>query len=53
MTEIEQEHAQLIDINQERLNRIEKDVADLHETVMCLMTLLTAHFDKKLEATNE
>lgn len=47
MTEIEQEHAQLIDLNLERLNKLEKDLDDLKETLLCVMNMMTAYFESR------
>lgn len=56
MTEIEQEHAQLIDLNLERLNKLEKDIEDLKETLLCVMNMMTAYFESqnvKFEEIND
>ena len=42
MTEIEQEHAQAIDLTQERINRLEKDVAHATKQIDELHTMLAA-----------
>ena len=47
MTEIEQEHAQLIDLNLERLNKLEKELDDLKETLLCVMNMMTAYFESR------
>lgn len=47
MTEIEQEHAQLIDLNLERLNRLEKDLEDTKETLLAMMNMMTAYFESQ------
>jgi hypothetical protein len=47
MTEIEQEHAQLIDFNLERLNKLERDLEDLKETLLCVMNMMTAYFESQ------
>ena len=47
MTEIEQEHAQLIDLNLERLNKLEKELDDLKETLLCVMNMMTAYFESQ------
>lgn len=56
MTEIEQEHAQLIDLNLERLNKLEKELDDLKETLLCVMNMMTAYFESqnvKFEEIND
>jgi len=47
MTEVEQEHAQLIDLNLERLNRLEKDLEDTKETLLAMMNMMTAYFESQ------
>jgi hypothetical protein len=47
MTEIEQEHAQLIDLNLERLNRLEKELEDTKETLLAMMNMMTAYFESQ------
>ena len=42
MTEVEMEHAQAIDFTQERLNRIERDVAYMQKTIDELHTMLAS-----------
>ena len=52
MTEIEQEHAQAIDFTQERLNRIERDMAHMQKDLDELKTML-ASFMKAITDYNE
>ena len=52
MTEVEQEHAQAIDFTQERLNRIERDVAHMHKDLDELKTML-ASFMKAITDYND
>ena len=47
MTEIEQEHAQLIDLNLERLNRLENDLEDTKQTLLAMMNMMTAYFESQ------
>lgn len=42
MTEVEQEHAQAIDFTQERLKRIERDVAHMQKELDELKTMLAS-----------
>lgn len=42
MTEVEQEHAQAIDITMERINRLEKDMAHMQKDMDELKTMLAA-----------
>ena len=52
MTEVEQEHAQAIDFTQERLNRMEKDMARMRKDLDELKTML-ASFMKAITDYNE
>ena len=52
MTETEQQHAQLIDLTQERLNRLEKKVEELQETLLFSMRLMSNYMDR-LEENND
>ena len=52
MTEEEQEHAQAIDFTQERLNRIERDMAHMQKDLDELKTML-ASFMKAITDYNE
>ena len=52
MTEVEQEHAQAIDFTQERLNRMEKDMAHMQKDLDELKTML-ASFMKAITDYNE
>ena len=52
MTEVEQEHAQAIDFTQERLNRIERDVAHMQKDLDELKTML-ASFMKAITDYND
>tara|TARA_R110000803_G_scaffold30972_1_gene69473 strand:+ start:879 stop:1055 length:177 start_codon:yes stop_codon:yes gene_type:complete len=52
MTEAEQEHAQAIDFTQERLNRMEKDMARMRKDLDELKTML-ASFMKAITDYNE
>ena len=47
MTEIEQEHAQLIDLNLERLNKLERELQDTKETLLAMMNMMTAYFESQ------
>ena len=42
MTEIEAQHAQAIDLTQERLNRLEKDMAHMQKSIDELHTMLAS-----------
>jgi len=42
LTEVEQEHAQLIDFQSERMNRMEAEIKDLRVTLLTTMEMLTA-----------
>jgi len=42
MTEVEQEHSQAIDFTQERLNRVERDMAHLQKDMDELKTMLVS-----------
>jgi len=42
MTDVEQEHAQAIDFTQERLNRVERDMAHLQKDMDELKTMLAS-----------
>ena len=42
MTEVEAEHAQAIDLTQERINRLEKDMAHATKRIEELHTMLAA-----------
>jgi len=42
MTEVEMEHAQAIDFTQERLNRLEKDMAHMQKSLDELHTMLAS-----------
>ena len=56
MTEIEQEHAQLIDLNLERLNRLENELQETKETLLAVMGMITAYFESqkiKIEELND
>lgn len=53
MTEIEQEHAQLIDLNLERLNKLERDLEDTKETLLAMMNMMTAYFESQKNKTKE
>jgi uncharacterized membrane protein len=44
MTETEQEHAQLIDFQQERMNRIEAQLEETRSMVATLFGMLDAYF---------
>ncbi len=44
MTETEQEHAQLIDFQQERMNRIEAQLEETRSMVVTLFGMLDAYF---------
>jgi len=52
MTEVEQEHAQAIDFTQERLNRIERDMAHMQKDLDELKTML-ASFMKAITDYND
>tara|TARA_S200002703_G_scaffold122963_1_gene108893 strand:+ start:388 stop:561 length:174 start_codon:yes stop_codon:yes gene_type:complete len=47
MTEIEQEHAQLIDLNLERLNKLERELQETKETLLAMMNMMTAYFESQ------
>lgn len=56
MTEIEQEHAQLIDLNLERLNKLERELQETKETLLAMMNMMTAYFESQkieFEETND
>jgi len=46
MTEIEQEHAQMIDLTQERINKLEKRIDELSETLFFAMRMMSNYMDK-------
>lgn len=46
MTETEQEHAQMIDITQERIKRLEKRIEELSETLFFAMRMMSNYMDK-------
>jgi uncharacterized membrane protein len=46
MTETEQEHAQAIDLTLERINRLEKKVDELSETLIFTMRMVSNYLDK-------
>ncbi len=52
MTEVEQEHAQAIDFTQERLKRIERDMAHMQKELDELKTML-ASFMKAITDYND
>lgn len=47
MTPVEQEHAQLIDFQNERIKRLESEVNDLRTTLLCTMEMITEYFNSK------
>ena len=47
MTPVEQEHAQLIDFQNERIKRLESEVNDLRTTLLCVMEMVTEYFKSK------
>ena len=47
MTPVEQEHAQLIDFQNERIKRLEAEVNDLRTTLLCTMEMITEYFNSK------
>jgi len=47
MTETEQEHAQLIDFQNERIKRLEAEVSDLRTTLLCAMEMITEYFQSR------
>lgn len=47
MTPVEQEHAQLIDFQNERIKRLESEVNDLRTTLLCTMEMITEYFKSK------
>lgn len=51
MTETEEQHAQLIDLTQERLNKLERKVEELQETLLFSMRLMSNYMDR-LEEDN-
>lgn len=56
LTETEQEHSQLIDFQNERINRMEQEISDLRTTLLATMEMLTAYFQQvttEREAMND
>jgi hypothetical protein len=47
LTPVEQEHAQLIDFQNERIKRLESEVNDLRTTLLCTMEMITEYFNSK------
>ena len=47
LTPVEQEHAQLIDFQNERIKRLESEVNDLRTTLLCVMEMVTEYFKSK------
>jgi len=47
MTPVEQEHAQLIDFQNERIKRLEAEVNDLRTTLLCTMGMITEYFESR------
>lgn len=46
MTETEQEHAQAIDLTMARINKLEKKVDELGETLVFTMRMVSNYLDK-------
>lgn len=46
MTETEQEHAQMIDFQQERIKKLEKRMDELSETLFFAMRMMSNYMDK-------
>jgi hypothetical protein len=46
MTETEQEHAQMIDFQQERIKKLEKRMDELAETLFFAMRMMSNYMDK-------
>lgn len=46
MTETEQEHAQAIDFQQEKIKRLEKRVEELADTLFFAMRMMSNYIDK-------
>lgn len=53
MTEVEQEHAQAIDLTQERIKRLEKDVAHATKQIDELHTMMAAFMKAIVEYEQE
>jgi len=53
MTETEQEHAQAIDLTMARINRLEKKVDELGETLLFTMRMVSNYLDKLEEEQDD